>query len=571
MVDPLREDFRNFLYVVWKHLHLPDPTPVQYDIAQFLQHGPKRLVIEAFRGVGKSWITSAFAVWLLYCNPQINILVVSATKNRSDDFSTFTLRLIWEMDILRHLRPREGQRNSKISFDVGPAGASHSPSIKSVGITGQIAGSRADVIIPDDIEVPNNSATQMMRDKLSEAVKEFDAVLKPGGRILYLGTPQCEQSIYNLLPQRGYVVRIWPARYPNEEKRAKYGTRLAPLISDALDRNPSLAEDPDDPSRGQPTDPRRFSHADLLERELSYGRSGFALQFALDTSLTDAERYPLKVSDLIVMSLNPDKAPAEIIWASSPDLIINELPNVAMGADYYYRPMHISRDEWVEYTGSVMYIDPAGRGKDELAYAVVKILHGRLFATAVGGFKGGYEEKDLLKLLAIAKAQRVNHILVEPNFGDGMFAQLLRAQAQNVYPVKIEDGEWSSAMKESRIIDTLEPLMNQHRLVVSLDVIEQDYRSTESYPAEEVNHFRLFYQMTRITRDRGALAHDDRLDALAGACAYWLKHMSRNVDKAQEDYRQDLLNVELESFMANALGREMASGKGSKWVSVARR
>lgn len=568
-MDPLREDFRNFLYVVWKHLRLPDPTPVQYDIAQFLQHGPKRLVIEAFRGVGKSWITSAFAVWLLFCNPQLNILVVSATKNRSDDFSTFTLRLIWEMEILRHLRPREGQRNSKISFDVGPAGASHAPSIKSVGITGQIAGSRADVIIPDDIEVPNNSATQMMRDKLSESVKEFDAVLKPGGRILYLGTPQCEQSIYNLLPQRGYVVRIWPARYPNEEKRAKYGTRLAPLIADALDRDPSLAVQPEDPSRGQPTDQRRFSHEDLLERELSYGRSGFALQFALDTSLTDAERYPLKVSDLVVMSLNPDKAPAEIIWASSPDLII-ETNNVAMGGDYYYRPMHISRDQWVEYTGSVMYIDPAGRGKDELAYAVVKILHGRLFVTACGGFKGGYEEKDLMRLLAIAKAQHVNHILVEPNFGDGMFAQLLRAQAQRVYPVKIEDGEWSSAMKESRIIDTLEPLMNQHRLVVSLDVIEQDYLSTESYPAEEVNQYRLFYQMTRITRDRGALAHDDRLDALAGACAYWLKHMSRDVDKAQADYRQELLDADLERFMANALGRN-AYGNGPKWVTMGRR
>ena len=200
--DPL-SDFRKFLFVIWKHLHLPDPTPVQYDIAYNLQHGDKRMIIEAFRGVGKSWVTSAYVVWLLYMNPQLNILVVSASKTRADDFTTFTLRLINEMPILQHLIPHSDQRQSKISFDVGPANASHAPSVKSVGISGQLAGSRADVIVADDIEVPNNSMTQGMRDKLSEAVKEFDAILKPDGRIIYLGTPQNQESLYNKLPDRG--------------------------------------------------------------------------------------------------------------------------------------------------------------------------------------------------------------------------------------------------------------------------------------------------------------------------------------------------------------------------------
>ena len=85
--DPL-SDFRKFLFVIWKHLNLPDPTPVQYDKAYNLQHSDKRMIIQAFRGVGKSWITSAYVVWLLYMNPQLNILVVSASKSRSDDFAT---------------------------------------------------------------------------------------------------------------------------------------------------------------------------------------------------------------------------------------------------------------------------------------------------------------------------------------------------------------------------------------------------------------------------------------------------------------------------------------------------
>ena len=147
-------------------------------------------------------------------NPQLNILVVSASKSRSDDFTTFTLRLINEMEILAHLRPKTDQRQSKISFDVAQANASHAPAVKSVVISGQLAGSRADVIVTDDIEVPNDSMTQGIKDKLSETVKKFDAILKADGRIFYLGTPQNQESLYNKLPDRGYKVSIWPARYP---------------------------------------------------------------------------------------------------------------------------------------------------------------------------------------------------------------------------------------------------------------------------------------------------------------------------------------------------------------------
>lgn len=197
-IPPQLRDFKNFLFLVWKQLNLPEPTPLQYDIADYMQGSEKRAIIQAFRGCGKSWICSAYVVHQLLLNPALNILVVSASKTRSDDFSTFTLRLINEMVILQHLRPKDNQRQSKISFDVGPAPASHAPSVKSLGITSQLTGSRADLIIADDIEVANNSATMLMREKLSESVKEFDAILKPedDSKVIFLGTPQTEDSIY---------------------------------------------------------------------------------------------------------------------------------------------------------------------------------------------------------------------------------------------------------------------------------------------------------------------------------------------------------------------------------------
>src|SRR5262249_34990700 len=149
-----------------------------------------------------------------------------------NEFSTFMKQLIFDMPLLAFLRPRPDQRQSTIAFDVGPAKPDPSPSVKSVGINGQLTGSRANVIIADDIEIPHNSDTQGKRDKILELVKEFDAVIKPGGRIIYLGTPQTEQSIYNELPKRGYVIRIWPSRFPKSVDR--YGTRLAPYILKAL-------------------------------------------------------------------------------------------------------------------------------------------------------------------------------------------------------------------------------------------------------------------------------------------------------------------------------------------------
>lgn len=552
-------DFRNFLYMVWKHLNLPQPTPIQYDIAEYLQNGPRREVIEAFRGVGKSYITSAFVVHQLLLDPEIKVLVVSASKNRSDDFSTFTQRLINDMPVLQHLRPRDEQRNSKISFDVGPAGPSHSPSVKSVGITGQLSGSRADIIVADDIEIPNNSATQMMREKLAEAVKEFDAVLKPDGRIIYLGTPQTEMSLYEELPSRGYDARIWPARYPSEAVRSRYSGRLAPLVTDLLDRDTQGLT-------GLPTDPKRFTDEDLLERELSYGRSGFSLQFMLDTSLSDGDRYPLKLSDLIVMPLDNDKAPEKIIWGRNPQYEIKELPNLGLAGDKYYGPSD-TVGSYLDYTGSVMAVDPSGRGADETAYAVVKMLSGQLFVTDAGGVKGGYSNEALQALAVVAKRNKVNEIIVESNFGDGMFTELFKPVLYKVHDVTVGEVRHSK-QKELRIIDTLEPVMNQHRLVFDPKVIERDWQSVQGYSQEKAPKYCLAYQMTRITNLRGALAHDDRLDALSMAVSYWTEQMAASADKAMFDRKEELLMDTLERFSTGSLLKKQQAPEASQWFTV---
>jgi len=548
------KDFRNFMYIVWKHLNLPDPTPVQYDMADYIQNCPRRAIIEAFRGVGKSYITAAFVVHQLLLDPQKKFMVVSASKQRADDFSTFTQRLILELPICQHLIATSEQRWSKIAFDVRPALASGSPSVKSVGITGQLTGSRADIIIADDIEVPNNSMTQMMREKLSEAVKEFDAVLKPDGKILYLGTPQCEMSLYNTLTERGYQMRVWTARYPSIEGAEKaYGNRLAPTLWDAMHE----AESPLD---GKPVDPMRFDDDDLMERELSYGRSGFALQFMLDTSLSDTDRYPLKLSDLMVMSIDKDKAPEKLVYGVMKE--VKDLPNVGLGGDKYFAP-EATVGDYIDYDGSVLVIDPSGRGQDETAYAVVKMLNGYLYVADCAGISGGYSETTLTKLCNIAKEHKVNVVLVESNFGDGMFTELLKPFLKKIYPVTTEEVRHSK-QKELRIIDTLEPVMNQHKLVIDPKVIQKDYDSVQHHPPEKAQRYMLTYQMTLVTKQRGALAHDDRLDALAMGVAYWVEQMAADVDMEMQQRKDELLRAEIDRFLT--LDNVNAPKRANTWI-----
>lgn len=552
----LKADFRNFVFYLWNFLGLPPPTECQYDIALWLQRGPRRRMVEAFRGVGKSWLTAAYVLWRLFQDCNERILVVSASKDRSDAFTIFVRRLIEEVPILQYLRPdpRKGHRDSAISFDVGPSDAHQAPSVKSVGITGQIAGSRATIIVADDVEVPKNSLTQTMRDRLSEAVKEFDAVIVPDiGEIIYLGTPQTEMSVYNKLPERGYEVRIWPARYRKNIFETA-ADKIAPMLLERAQKDPSLFEAYN--GRGAPTDPKRFSDTDLLAREASYGRSGFALQFMLDTTVSDAERYPLKLSDLIVHTVNKEMAPIKIAWGSSPELVHSGVPVVGLAGDRLHRPMFVSKD-FLEYQGVCMAIDPSGRGADETGYAVVAMLNGFLWVLEVGGFRAGYDDSVLESLARIAKRNKVKHIVIEENFGGGMFTKLLTPWLTRIYPCTTEDIN-SSVQKEKRIIDTLEPVMNQHRLVVDEKLIQEDARVDDQ-------KYQLFYQMTRITRERGALAHYDRLDVLSMAVAYWVEQMDKDVTGIEDEAKAKALDEELRKFAESVLGRKP---KPNNWMRL---
>ena len=542
-LEALQGDFKLFLTALWEQLELPPPTRAQFAIADYLQHGPKRLQIQAFRGVGKSWITGAFVLWTLFKDPERKIMIISASKERADNMSIFLQKLIIETPWLSHLQPKSDEaRWSRISFDV-QCSPHQAPSVKSVGITGQLTGSRADLMVLDDIEVPGNSMTELMREKLLQLCTEAESILTPksDSRICYLGTPQTVFTVYRKLAERNYRPFVWPSRYPRKDKLTKYEGLLAPQIQEDLEQG---AEEWD------VTDPDRFANDDLLEREAAMGRSNFMLQFQLDTSLSDAEKFPLKMADLIVTSVNPKSAPDQIIWCSDPQNVIKDLPTVGLPGDYFYSPMQL-QGEWTPYSETICSVDPSGRGTDETAAAFISQKNGFLFLHEMRAYRDGYSDNTLLNILRGCRKYGVTKLVIETNFGDGIVGELFKKHLQMTgQHIDIEEVR-ANVRKEDRIIDSLEPVMNQHRLIIDRKVIEWDYASNKDEAPEKRLMYMLFYQMGRMCREKGAIKHDDRLDCLAQGIKYFTDALSISAHNAIKERKAEEWQSMLQDFIDN--------------------
>lgn len=574
--DHIKDDFRVFLTLLWRHLGLPDPTSLQLDVAYFMQHHPwsgeiDHLIIEAFRGMAKSFITGAYALWTLHRDPQRKVLVVSGSSFRAASFVTWLLNIIAEWDLLSYLYPKSNQRQSTKAFDVAPARPDQTPSVAAFGITSQIVGFRADLIIGDDIETNTNSLSPDMREKLAHGVREFDAIIKPGGQVIFLGTPQTEASIYNVLEkERGYVIKVWPARYPTGKQRRAYGHRLAKFITYRLDREPTLA--------GRSTEPTRFSDEDLALRELSWGKAGFALQYMLDTSLSDVDRYPLRLTNLIVMSLDRRSGPDLVSWGTGDHLALKDVQTISFDGDRVYEPASVS-ESYSKWQTIKATIDPSGDGKDETTLTIGAGLHSHVFLLKQAGWLEGHSEKTLKEIANLLVEYNVSSVRIEDNFGQGMFGQLLkpllkkaweekdsqkpRPQGETRRGTEIVSERAPRHQKEHRIIASLETAMNSHRLVVAKEVLQEDFETTQKRDGTDLrDRYSLMYQLTRITREKDCLTHDDRIEGLAELVNLYSETLGLIPAEQAEKAEQERIDQEIEKFFKE--DDKLAGRKGGR-------
>lgn len=529
-------------------------TPLQLDIGAFTAHGPKFRMVQAQRGQAKTTITAIYAVWRMIHDPATRVLIVSSGSDMASEIANWIIQIINGMDELECLRPdrTHGDRASVTAFDVHWAlkGPEKSPSVACIGITSNMQGKRADLLIADDIESSKNSQTATMRNRLLHLTRDFTSICSTGD-IIYLGTPQSIDSVYNSLPGRGFVIRVWPGRYPNREERANYDGYLAPSLAEALEADPSLGTGGGPTGdRGQPTDPVLLDEDTLTKKEIDQGPAYFDLQHMLSTKLSDQDRYPLKLNAVRFFAFDAENKQAPMVLTHiQTDQNLIKLPDGFPLQERIFRVQEASDYSAIE--GWHMAVDPAGGGKngDEITYAISGLSAGRVVIADFGGIRAGVNETSLEWLTAIAEKWKPFQIDVEKNYGNGALAAAWTPHLLKKHVCHIEE-VWHQGQKELRIIDVLEPVIAAGKLVFHEDLIRKDWESVQKYSAEERGTYSLFWQMARITRDRGALHHDDRVEAVSMTVRHWTEFLRIDDEKAKAAARAEAYK----RMMQNPLG-----------------
>lgn len=515
-------------------------SEIQEDIGLYMQYGPAYLMVQAQRGQAKTTITAIFAIWCLIHDPKFRVLIVSAGDRQASEISTLIVKLIMNVDVLEAMRPdrSNGDRTSTDAFDLHYSikGVDKSPSVASMGVTSNLQGARADLLIADDVESMKNSRTAIQREQLMQITRDFTSI-NSTGRIVYLGTPQSIESIYNSLPARGFAVRIWPGRYPNSKQMEHYGDALAPIIRKRVEADPSLATGAGlDGEQGQAVDSLLLPEEALVKKELDQGAAFFMLQHMLLTALMDSLRFPLKTVNLISLRMDGRHFPMSIIrgFGSPKDWSVN-------GQKFQVsQPGSISADIGA-LQSSVFYIDPAGGGlnADETAYAHVGLLNSNLFLMEWGGIPGGYELPQMEHLADLIVASKPTVVKIEKNMGHGAFKAVFQpilttAAVKAGIPVPGLADDFVTGQKETRIIATLEPIIGRGSLIINEAILENEAASVARYDVRLRTVYSGLFQLAKLTRDKNSLIHDDRIDALEGACRHYADALSVDQKKAIE-------------------------------------
>lgn len=537
----LCDDYVFFLAELWEEAGFakfapPDQTEddmarwAAYGLDEHGRHHNLRGVL-APRGIGKTHrITAPMPLWHGLRDPGTICLIPSQSYPVAQKIITLVRDLTERVWFLRHLRPtgdlRDAIARGYFDFGVKPAKGKDA-SVTAFGFDSQLENARAHIVLPDDIETEGSTRTKEARLRLRKRAAEFVSIATYGKKeIVYVGTYHHEDSLYLALAEQGFTFRSYPLLAPHPQDMI---LGLAPIIQQRIERGelrPSSARGAFDGDCCF----ERFDQ-DYIAQRKAQGRSYFAMQQMLIANLGDETRYPLRLSDLIVMHVNPEVAPVRVVYGTQTNTgstRIDSLACLGFGDDCFHAPAYID-PEMAPYTGTITFIDPAGRGKDKTAWCSIGHLAGTLFVKSLGGLEGGYDPGTVTRLAHAILDAKTTEVRVEANFGLGMFVEILRptlareAEARGVTAPAIEPMHTGPKQKEVRILDALEPATAQHRVVIDHEVARnQDFQ----------------HQFTRITRERGALEHEDELDALAGAVLAWQETLGLRADHAAERARE---------------------------------
>lgn len=573
-IKKLGSDYRFFIKELWREKGLDrksaPPGEIELDMADFGANGPRLRGVLGFRGKGKShFVTGALPLYRWLRDRNRKVFVCSKSDDQATETGQFVKGSLESVWFLRHLAPQQGQRNSVEAFDIaGTPKGERQPSWSIAGITGSLEGNRGHTVIPDDCETKTNSTTVEARLKLRRLFNEFNNFLYPdkphseGGpvdptELVVVGTPKHEQTVYLHLIDCGFVFQSYPIMFPGPQYRV---IALAPIIAQML------ADGRAQP--GDPTVPTRFGHTEIARCQKG-GRTEFEMEFMLVADLAARTLYPLRLQDLIVMDVHRDHAPVSVAWGlrdHNGSTAIQDIPCLGFDGDQLYYPVFIDKDR-SPYTGTKMWIDPAGRGNDKTGIAIIGHLAGLLYCKHWGEYEGGSSTEALAAHAALARQHDARDVYIETNADiTGAYRQLLEVAIRREFRPSCEDHPegWSASIiddtklthatgvKEIRICQSLEPVTSTHRLIVD--------RSVAANQAFQ-------HQFTRIRKERNCFGKSpDGLDALAGCVRAWTYALNTDPTIAQERARaRTTTELELKKIRRKMLERLGMAPAKPRW------
>lgn len=455
--------FRQFVWLwnVVQRLHTPE---LHTQIARWLEDSWERrrtrLLLMVFRNAGKSTLVGLFCAWLLMRNPDLRLLVVSAEHSLATRMTRNIRRIIERHPMVRKLLPGRLTSWAADHLTVDRRLDLRDPSVMARGIGANITGSRADVIVCDDVEVPRNSDTPGKRAELRERLSELSFVLSPGGTMLYVGTPHHYHSIYADRPLPEY----------GEERPFLHGFER--LVLPILDE------------KGASRWPERFSLEDIERIRSEAGPARFRSQMLLQPT-------PLQEVRLDPDRLRPYEEDIEVIEANR-TLVLRIGGKRMVSASCWWDPAMGRPEGGDASVVAAVFVDEEGSF----------YLHDIAYLEARPEGPEDDEATAMCRQVArFAAALEIPTVTVETN-GLGKFlpALLRREIARERLAIAVRE-QVSTTAKDRRILDAFDPVLAARRLHVHRRVWRTPFIA-------EMREWR-----------PGANCRDDGLDAVAGCLA----------------------------------------------------
>lgn len=168
------------------------------------------------RGHLKSHMVATWTAWIITKHPDVTILYVSATAELAET-QLYAIKNMLGSTVYRryfpeYIHPQEGKRekwaSNKLSVDHTKRKKEgiRDATVATAGLTTNTTGWHADIIIPDDLVVPENAYTEDGRMQVSRKSSQFTSIRNSGGFTLACGTRYHPADIYNEWKNQVYDV-----------------------------------------------------------------------------------------------------------------------------------------------------------------------------------------------------------------------------------------------------------------------------------------------------------------------------------------------------------------------------